>query len=84
MGTNRTYQTMTNKEVTKMEPKHDHPSEAEENAIAFRVVALLQGLPITTAMTILEKTARNFILDGHRVDITNPRFQGLRSAVDGS
>ena len=66
----------------KSPPVHDHPSEADENAIALRVVALLQGLPITTAMTILEHTARNFILDGHRVDITNPRFQGLKAAVE--
>lgn len=62
-------------------PKHTHPTEGELNALGARVVALLDGLPVSMALSVLDHYARVLILDGNTVDVNCPRYQGLRAAL---
>ena len=56
----------------------NHLTDAEIAALSFRIVELLDGVPIGQALTILTKDAPLLLHDGHTVNVTNPRFLALK------
>lgn len=57
----------------------EHLTDEQMNALAFRVVELLDGVPVGQAMSILERWAPLILKDGHVVDVTNRRFKALKA-----
>jgi hypothetical protein len=54
-------------------------TDEETNALAVRIAALLDGLPIAEAQYVL-KQAGGVITNAHVVDITSPRFRAAQAA----
>lgn len=61
--------------------KLTHSTDTELNELAFRVVDVLDGLPIGQALYVLETVAPSLIKDGHVVGVTNPRYLAVRSGI---
>lgn len=46
-------------------------------ALAARVVALLDGVPVGQALHVLKDEAPRLLCAGHVVDVTSPRFRAV-------
>jgi hypothetical protein len=57
-----------------------HLIEEQVRERAFRIIKCLDGAPMGQAISILDE-ARSLLLDGHKLDTSNPRFQAMAAEL---
>lgn len=58
-----------------------YATEEELIVMADRIVKVLDGLPVSEALTVLQRLAPSLIKDGLTVDINHPRSQEQRAEL---
>lgn len=61
---------------------HEYLPDAQRSALAFKIVELLNGVAVSEALDIVERDVPRYIRDGLTVDISHPRYQGLKAGVE--